>query len=133
MSYQFNDMISASAGVANTATPGINARANWTGTGGGVPTEATNGTKAESQKTWMGAVAVTAPESMGWFSGSTLYAGVVYGFAGSTTGLGVAAGGGTPGNQNQVNYYVGGTMTTPWEQLSVGAAWDYAGASGSTS
>jgi hypothetical protein len=119
MSYQFSDVISASAGVANTLTPGINARGNFIGAG-------TVGTKAESQKTWMGSVALTAPESMGWFSGSTLYAGVVYGFAGSTTaGAGLS-------NQNQENFYVGGTMTTPIEALSVGASWDYAGASANT-
>jgi len=116
MSYQFNDVISATAGVANTLTPGINARGNFIGAG-------TIGTKAESQKTWLGSVALTAPESMGWFSGSTLYAGVVYGFAGGTT-----AGSGLS-NQNQENFYVGGTMTTPIEALSLGASWDYAGAS----
>jgi hypothetical protein len=120
MSYQFNDVISATAGVANTLTPGINARANYVGPG------TTIGTKAESQKTWLGSVALTAPESMGWFTGSTLYAGVVYGFAGGTT-----AGSGL-GNQNQANYYVGGTMTTPIEALSLGASWDYAGASANT-
>ncbi len=118
MSYQFNDVISANAGVANTLSSGINSRDNWIGTG-------TVGTKAESQKTWMGSVALTAPESMGWFSGSTLYGGVVYGFASGNTGAALS-------NQNQVNYYVGGTMTTPIEALSLGASWDYAGASGNT-
>ena len=120
MSYEFNDVFSASAGVANTLTAGINSRANFIGAG-------TTGTKAESQKTWMGSVAVTAPESMGWFAGSTLYGGIIYGFAGPSTAVG-----GTPANQNQVNYYVGGTMTTPLEDLTLGAAWDYAGASGNT-
>jgi hypothetical protein len=122
MSYQFNDMISASAGVANSVFAGVNSRGSYLGAG-------TVGTKAESQKTWMGSVAVTAPESMGWFSGSTLYGGIVYGFpAGGTAGTGP----GSIGNQNQVNYFVGGTMTTPWEQLSLGVAWDYAGASANT-
>lgn len=92
MSYQFNDVFSASAGVANTATTGINTRAHYIGAN-------SIGTKAESQKTWMGSLAVTAPESMGWFAGSTLYGAILYGFAGSPT-----AGGGLA-NQNTVNYY----------------------------
>lgn len=118
MNYQFNDVISANAGVANTSMAGINTRANFIGAG-------TIGTKAESQKTWMGSVAVTAPESMGWFAGSTLYGGLVYGFAQTSANA-------LPSNQNRVNYYVGGTMTTPWEDLTLGASWDYAGASGNT-
>lgn len=118
MNYQFNDVISANAGVANTSMAGINTRANFVGAG-------TIGTKAESQKTWMGSVAVTAPESMGWFAGSTLYGGVVYGFAQTSANT-------LPSNQNRANYYVGGTMTTPWEDLTLGASWDYAGASGNT-
>jgi len=126
MSYQFSDVISASAGVANTSSSGINTRANYIGQP--VP-GLTVGDKAESQKTWMGSLAVTAPESMGWFSGSTLYAGVVYGFAGTSPYI---AGSGF-GNQNQMNLYVGGTMTTPVENLNVGLAWDYAGAGAQTS
>lgn len=106
-SYAFTDMISASFGAANTLTPGINNRAHFTGGPGG-------GNKAESQKTWLGSIAVTAPEDSGWMAGSTFYGGVVYGYAGA--------------GANQVNYYVGGTMTTPVEGLAVGVAWDYAGA-----
>lgn len=95
-SYKFNDVISASAGVANTLVSGINARAQPV--------------KAESDKTWMGSIAVTAPESAGFLEGSTLYAGVVYGFNGA---------------DNQANYYVGATATTPVKGLGVGLAYDY--------
>src|SRR5437016_11374732 len=68
-SYRFNDMISASAGIANTIGPTINDRANPP--------------KAESFKTYMGSLALTAPESMGFLAGSTLYGGIVNGFNGS--------------------------------------------------
>lgn len=97
-SYKFNDVISASAGVANTLTAGINYRAHPV--------------KSESDKTWMGSIAVTAPESAGFLEGSTLYAGAVYGFSSST-------------GDNQANYYVGATAATPIKGLGVGLAYDY--------
>src|ERR1051325_11535930 len=67
-SYRFCDMFSASVGIADTKGPIINARAF--GEDG----------KAESFKTYMGSFAVTAPESLGFLAGSTLYAGIVSGF-----------------------------------------------------
>lgn len=97
--YRVNDIIALAAGIANTAPAGINARpARF----GAMP--------SESEKTYMGAIALTAPESLGFLAGSTLYAGVVDGLAGAqsdTTWL-----------------YVGGTMNTPLEGLKVGAAYD---------
>ena len=36
---------------------------------------------AESYKTYMGSIALTAPDSMGFLAGSTLYAGFVNGFS----------------------------------------------------
>jgi hypothetical protein len=104
--YRFNDTISASAGVANTLTPGINNRAH-----GAVP-----GAKSESDKTWMGSIAITAPESAGFLEGSTLYAGAVYGFSSGAAG-GV--------NDNQANYYAGATAATPIKGLGLGLAYDY--------
>lgn len=97
-SYQVSDIISVSGGVANTLTSGIGTKAHIAGT------------KSDSQKTWMGSVAVTAPEDAGFLAGSTLYGGVVYGFNGT---------------DNQANYYLGGAMATPVEGLSLGFAWDY--------
>lgn len=97
-SYKFNDTISASAGVANTLSSGINNRAHPP--------------KAESDKTWMGSIAITAPESAGFLEGSTLYAGAVYGFNGGS-------------GDNQANYYVGATAATPIKGLGVGLAYDY--------
>ncbi len=101
-SYQINDEVSVSLGVANTLISGINARnisqvfANyWC-------------------KTWMGSVALTAPKDWGWVAGSTMYAGIVYGFNGSAVGL-----------DNQVNYYAGLTMNTPVTALTTGFSFDY--------
>jgi len=97
-SYRFSDAVSVSAGLANTVGPTINDRA--------FPT------KAESSKTYMASVALTAPENMGFLSGSTLYAGIVNGFNGSYA-------------DNDTSYYVGGTLATPVTGLRAGLAFDY--------
>jgi hypothetical protein len=107
-SYRFNEMISASVGIANTFGPAINSRAF-------APVQASN-PYAESYKTYMGSVAITAPESLGFAAGSTLYAGIVNGFNNSVLGSGL----GMPA----LSAYVGGTMATPITGLRVGAAWD---------
>lgn len=101
--YRVNDVLSVAAGVADTVGPMINGRANPP--------------KAESYKTYMGAISLTAPDSWGWAAGSTLYAGVVNGFN---------AGGllGANGPGNQTSWYVGGTLATPITGLKLGAAWD---------
>lgn len=97
-SYEFiEDTLVASAGIANTVGPAINSRAYYT--------------KAESFKTYMGSLAFTAPESMGFLKGSTLYGGIVNGFAGGT--------------DNLTHYYAGGTLMTPVEDLRAGVAFDY--------
>lgn len=98
--YRFCDCLSASAGVADTVGPQINGRAFYQ--------------KAESYKTYMGSVALTAPESWGSFAGSTLYMGAVNGFSG--------AGG---GNGNQTSWYAGATIATPITGLKLGAAYDF--------
>ncbi|GIX50516.1 MAG: hypothetical protein KatS3mg132_710 [Limisphaera sp.] len=95
-SYRPHELVSVAAGVADTVGPQINSRA-WPA-------------KAESYKTYMGAVAITAPDSWGWLAGSTLYGGVVNGFSGGTT--------------NQTSWYVGATVATPVEGLRLGASWD---------
>jgi len=72
--YRFNDVVRISAGIANTMGPAINERAQG-------PNLSPGGeTKAESFKTYMGSIEITAPESLGFLSGSTLYAGEVNGF-----------------------------------------------------
>ena len=47
--------------------------------------------KAESYKTYMGSIALTAPDSMGFLKGSTLYAGIVNGYNSSVWGSGLGA------------------------------------------
>jgi hypothetical protein len=107
-SYRFNDMVSASVGIADTTGPSINSRAF-------TPVQTVN-PYAESYKTYMGSVAITAPDSLGFASGSTLYGGVVNGFNNSVLGSGL----GMP----TLNAYVGGTLATPVTGLRLGAAWD---------
>jgi hypothetical protein len=96
-SYRVNELLSVSAGVADTVGPVINERA-WP-------------VKAESYKTYMGSIAITAPDTWGFLAGSTLYGGVVNGFS---SGI----------NDNQTSWYVGATLATPVEGLRLGAAWD---------
>lgn len=97
--YRFCDCLSASAGVADTVGPQINGRALYN--------------KSESYKTYMGSVALTAPESWGSFAGSTLYLGAVNGY--SNNG----------GNGNQTSWYAGATIATPVTGLKLGAAYDF--------
>ncbi|HHY85213.1 MAG TPA: outer membrane beta-barrel protein [Verrucomicrobia bacterium] len=104
LSYRFNELVSVAAGVANTWGPVINSRAHGPNLDGN--------TKAESFKTYMASVAVTAPESWGFLAGSTVYGGIVSGFAEG------------PG-ENVTSYYAGTTLATPWNNLRLGAAWDY--------
>jgi hypothetical protein len=114
--YHFNDMISASAGIADTIGSTINGRANQPS---GV---ASDGYQAESFKTYMASIALTAPDSMGFLKGSTLYFGVVNGFAMSSGFADTPLANG-PGNQT--SWYVGATMATPVEGLKLGIAYDY--------
>lgn len=105
-SYQFNDVLGVQAGVANTWSPGLNAR----------PTRAGK-PAAESEKTYMGLVTLTAPKSFGLLSGSTLSVGMI-------DGLG--SGSASPAS-DFTSFYVGGTTPTPWKALQVGYAWEYRG------
>lgn len=117
-SYRFCDFFSVSGGVADTWNSTINDRAF-------APVNApiapySPKTEAESYKAYMASVALTAPDSMGFLSGSTLYAGFVNGFS-------------DMGNVNAVvtrpltvtSYYVGATVATPVTGLRAGAAFDY--------
>lgn len=89
--YRVNDNIAVAAGVANTEYCGINWKDN-----------------NPSDKAWMASLALSAPEDMGFLSGSTLYAGAVL------------------GSEGQDNYYLGATMNTPVTGLKAGVAFDYA-------
>src|SRR5437763_2173607 len=99
-SYKASDAVSISAGIANTWNAGVNARATRFA-----------GPATESEKTYMASVSITAPESWGFLSGSAWYAGLVDGLAGNS--------------QDTTSLYAGGSLKTPVEGLSVGAAFDY--------
>jgi hypothetical protein len=68
----------------------------------------------------MGSVALTAPDSWGFLSGSTLYAGAVNGFD-DTSITGVPANKAT----TVTSYYIGATVATPVTGLRAGASFDY--------
>jgi hypothetical protein len=119
-SYRFCDAFSASFGVADTMGPSINSRAFPTPIPVlGLASLPLGGNQAESYKTYMGSIALTAPDSWGFMSGSTLYGGVASGFAGS----GINA----PGvvGANRASYYVGATVATPVTGLRMGGSFDY--------
>jgi hypothetical protein len=114
--YKVNDQWTFSAGIANTLFAGINTRDSESGfapifTGGGN----NGGPGSDWHKTYMGSLTYTAPTSWGWAAGSSLYAGIVYGYAG-----------GAYMDGNQVNYYAGATLNTPWKQVTTGFAFDFA-------
>ncbi len=108
-SYRVNDVLSLNAGVANTVNPGINDRAVDGQTFGA----------SESEKTYMASMVLTAPESLGFLHRATLYAGVVDGFNAAVN----------PGltRRDSTSIYVGTTIPTPLEGLTLGAAYDYVG------
>ena len=106
-SYAVNDMLSVSAGIANSS--GVTGGGRVVGTGVGIGTPI----PGESQKSYMASIAITAPDSAGFLSGGSLYAGVVDGLTGASTAA------------ETTNIYVGATLPTPVEGLAVGIGWDY--------
>lgn len=104
-SYQVNEVIGVSAGVAN----GDNGFGSLTG--GSLTPGRTRGALAESSKVYMGSVVVKAPESAGWLAGSALYVGAVNGDRG---GL----------KNDPTLLYVGASLATPIKELSIGASAD---------
>jgi hypothetical protein len=106
-SYTVNDMLSLSAGVANTFGPALANRST-----------AANGTVNESYKTYMASATFTASTNWGWVGGSTFSAGVISGFnGGSPSAGGIAA--------HQTSLYAGGTLNTPIKELKTGFSFDY--------
>jgi len=99
--YQLNEMFGLAAGIANTFGPSINTKAH-----------PPFGSGAESYKTYMGSVAFTAPESLGFMQGSTLYFGVINGFDSLL-------------DDDRTHWYLGGTIATPVTGLKLGASFDY--------
>jgi len=114
--YTVNDMLSLQAGVANTFGPSIGGNAP-----GGVALSSAraNPPEAESYKTYLASVSLTAPTNWGWASGSTLYGCVINGFNAASPATGTPAA--------QTSFYAGLTLNTPLTALKLGAAYDYAG------
>jgi hypothetical protein len=102
-------MVTISGGIANTKGPMINSRA--------FPATDADDTRSESSKTYMGSIAITAPDSMGFLAGSTLYGGIVTGFDENE--------GRADYDNNTTSYYTGCTLATPVTGLRFGGAFDY--------
>lgn len=105
VAYQVTPALSANAGIANTWSAGINNRA--------FPPE---GPKAESYKAYLGSLTLTAPDNMGFLSGSTLSGGIVNGYNALIPNGGAVA----------TSFYAGGSIKTPLKSLNLGVAFDYA-------
>jgi len=107
--YQVSKVLSLSGGVATRGdVNNINARSGTRGIW-----------------SYVGSIALTAPESAGFLKGATLYGGVVDAGIGTTTHAGNPVPSITPDNRNPLNLYVGGSIPTPLTGVSVGAAYDY--------
>ena len=105
--YAFSDVVSAAAGIANIWGPGINVPAYRPPNPGGNQ----NPAYYDSKATYMGAVTLTAPDSLGALAGSSLTGGVMNGPSGN--------------RKDTTSWYVGGSMNTGVEGLAVGLAFDY--------
>jgi hypothetical protein len=106
--YRVCNMLAISGGVADTSSPffpAINARNTPVSTTGVANVN-------ESSKTYMAAIAVTAPDNWGFLSSSSAEGGFVEGFDNAIN------------RQNQ-NYYAGVTLATPVTGVKVGASFDY--------
>ncbi|MGC8988545.1 MAG: outer membrane beta-barrel protein [Verrucomicrobiia bacterium] len=109
--YRVSQVIQVAGGIANQGwalLPGLN------NTVVHAPMNGINSRPGlDSLKTYMGSIALTAPESAGFLKGGTLYLGIID----SSIYYG----------PDVVNYYVGGTIPTPIENVLVGASYDYRG------
>lgn len=99
--YRFNDTVALTVGAANTT--GIGA--------GGINAKVAS---AQSQKTYLAGITLTAGDSLGFLKGGTLTAAAVDGRA-----AGAVAG------PDASSIYVGATLPTGIENLTLGAAWDH--------
>lgn len=106
--YQVCDTVSVTAGIANTFGPSINEKAQGPNQG--------DTTMAESYKTYMASIGLTAPTNWGWVGGSTLSVGVINGFNSGAIEF---------GGSGQTSFYAGTTINTPISALTLGASLDY--------
>lgn len=110
--YKVADFLSICGGVADSAVSSINQRS--------VGQTQPAGAVSESQFTYMGALAITLPESMGFLSGSSIYGGIVNGLNNDTLG-------------KTTWLYAGATLKTPIAGVTLGGAYDYRGTEENTS
>jgi len=103
LSYQFCEEFSAEAGVADSITSQGNANSFIAGANTGV---------AESKKSFISLLTLTAPKAWGSLAGSTLSAGYDQGTGTSMPGA------------DREELYVGTTINTPLKGLTFGASWD---------
>lgn len=108
-SYQVAEWLGLQVGVANTINSPINGRA-WRVNGNGGWQQA-----AETEKTYMAGVTLTAPESMGFLKGATLYGAVINGLNGAASAT----------TSDMTHFYTGVVLPMPVTGLSVGASFDY--------
>ncbi|MEQ2008027.1 MAG: outer membrane beta-barrel protein [Limisphaerales bacterium] len=106
-SYKVCDGLSVRAGVANTRNAALGARTGGVGVGA-----------AQSERTYLAGISLTAPDSWGFLKGAALHAGVVDGRVGGTR---PTAG----GTGDITSYHVGATVPTPWESVKTGVSWDH--------
>jgi len=102
-SYQINDSIAVSAGVANSLSAGINTIKSGPGN---------RYSKDAWDKTGLASITLTAPQSWGFMAGSSFSSGIVYGMDSAY-------------GDNSVNIYAGLTVPTPIKGLAFGASFDY--------
>ncbi|MDB6039464.1 MAG: hypothetical protein JWM99_3305 [Verrucomicrobiales bacterium] len=101
LSYKINDMFTAQGGVANAINGGINDRA-----------------ASDTDKTYLGSLTITLPESTGAVAGTAIYVGGIYGHTGVATAGGAFL-------APTTSLYAGATVNTGLKGLAVGAAYDW--------
>lgn len=100
--YKVCDGFTATAGIANAQNTGLGFRPG-----------------DQSEKTYMAAISLTAPDSWGFLKGAVLNAGVVDGIS-----TAAAPAGGGAAAPDVSNIHVSATIPTPWETIKTGAALD---------
>ena len=99
--YKVSDVLTIMAGVADSSNAGPSP-----GPINGTPT-------FESQKAYMGTIALTAPDSFGALKGATLNLGVINGVDSAANGSGT-----------KTSYFAGLSLPTPNSKVKLGAAFD---------
>ncbi|HEV2328923.1 MAG TPA: outer membrane beta-barrel protein [Verrucomicrobiae bacterium] len=102
--YKVNDEISVIAAIADSSNVGKASPSPLNGT-----------SIYESQKSYLGLVTLTAPDSFGWMKGATLTFG-----AENSVDSNVA-----PGTGSKTSWYAGVTVPTPLTALTFGGSYDY--------